>query len=95
MEILFRVGHGLAHQRAGGEVQNGVGLRIQQRLLHQLGVAQAAPDEFRARIHRRAVAFREVVKHRDRVAGVEEFFRADGTDITGAAGDKDVHAGIL
>jgi hypothetical protein len=26
------------------------------------------------------------------MAGIEQFFRADGTNITGAAGDKNVHA---
>ena len=49
-------------------------------------------NEFRARIHRRAMAFREVVINRDLMAGVEQFFRANRADITGAAGDKNVHA---
>jgi hypothetical protein len=41
------------------------------------------------------MAFREVVINRDLMAGVEQFFRANGTDITGTAGDKDVHADIV
>jgi hypothetical protein len=48
-------------------------------------------NEFRPRVHRRAVAFREVVINRDLMAGVEEFFRANRTDMTGAAGDKNIH----
>ena len=51
-----------------------------------------AEDEFRARIHRRAMTFGEIVIDRDLVPGVEQFFGADGTDVAGAAGDKNVHA---
>jgi hypothetical protein len=38
------------------------------------------------------MAFREVVINRDLMSGVEQFFRADGTNITGTAGDKNIHA---
>jgi hypothetical protein len=38
------------------------------------------------------MAFAEIVINRDLMAGVEQFFRADGTNIAGAAGDKNVHA---
>ena len=37
------------------------------------------------------MTFGEIIINRDLMAGVEEFFHADGTDITGTAGDKDVH----
>ena len=42
-------------------------------------------------VHGRAVAFGEVVVNRDLVPRVEQFFRANGPDITGAAGDENVH----
>jgi len=34
------------------------------------------------------MAFAEIVINRDLMAGVEQFFRADGTNIAGAAGDE-------
>jgi len=34
------------------------------------------------------MAFAEIIINRDLMAGVEQLFRADGTNITGAAGDK-------
>jgi len=41
------------------------------------------------------MTFREIIKYRDRVAGIEQFFRANRPDITGAAGDKYGHADSL
>ena len=38
------------------------------------------------------MAFGEIVIDRDLVPGVEQFFRANGADVAGAAGDKNVHA---
>ena len=92
VEIFFRVRHGLAYERERGEMQN----RIR---LHRLDGGENVPllfrlgeNKVRARIHRRAMAFREIVIHRDLMSGVEQFFRADGTNIAGTAGDKNVHA---
>jgi hypothetical protein len=38
------------------------------------------------------MAFAEIVINRDLMAGVEQLFRANRTNIAGAAGDKNVHA---
>ena len=38
------------------------------------------------------MAFGEIVINRDRMAGTKQFFRANGADVTRAAGDEDVHA---
>jgi hypothetical protein len=38
------------------------------------------------------MAFGEVIVNRDLVSGVEEFLRADGADVTRAAGDENIHA---
>ena len=92
VEILFRIRHGFADERERGEMQN----RLR---LHRLDGGENvtvrlrfSKNEFRARVHRRAMAFREVVINRYLMSGVEEFFRANGSDITGAAGDKNIHA---
>jgi hypothetical protein len=41
------------------------------------------------------MAFREVVENRDRVAGIEQFFRANGTNVARTASDKNIHADSL
>jgi hypothetical protein len=41
------------------------------------------------------MAFAKIVINRDLMAGIEQLFRADGTNIAGAAGDKNVHAGTM
>ena len=92
VKILFRVGHGFADERVGGEVHDGVGLGGFDGVENVALLLRLAQNEFRARIHRRAMAFGEVVINRDLMAGVEQFFRANGTDVAGAAGDKNVHA---
>ena len=55
------------------------------------GFLRLAENESGARIHRRTMAFGEIVIDGNRVPGVQQFFRANGTDITGAAGDEDIH----
>jgi hypothetical protein len=41
------------------------------------------------------MTFSQVVINRDLMTRIEEFFGADRTDITSAAGDKNVHALIV
>jgi hypothetical protein len=64
-------------------------------LFDERGIAQAAYDEFCARIHGRAMAFGQIVIDRDLMPGVEQFFRANRADVARTAGDKDVHAGSV
>jgi hypothetical protein len=92
VEILFRIRHGFAHERARCEMHNGIGpgrFDGVEDVAFLLGFAQ---NKFRAGIHRRAMAFGEIVINRDRMAGTKQFFRANGANVTRAAGDKDVHA---
>ena len=91
MEILLGIRHGLADLRERGEMEDGF-------RLHRFDGGEDVPlllrpgkNEFRARVHRRAVAFREIVIDRNLMPGIEQLFRANRPDITGAAGDKDVH----
>ena len=91
VKIFFRIRHGFADERKRGEMQN----RIRHHRLD--GGKDVALDfrlcknKFRARIHSGAMSFRKVVIDRDLMPGIEKFLRANGADITGAAGDKDVH----
>jgi hypothetical protein len=57
----------------------------------EVPVVEIAEDEPGAFIYGGAVAFGEVVEDGDRVAGVEEFLHADGSDVAGTAGDEDIH----
>jgi hypothetical protein len=41
------------------------------------------------------VAFREIIENRDRMTGVQEFFRTDGADVARAAGNENIHAHSL
>jgi hypothetical protein len=91
VEILFRVRHGFADERAGGEVHDGVGSGGLDGIEDVAFLLRLAQNEFRPRIHRRAVAFGEIVIDRDLMSGIEQFFRANGADVTRAAGDQNVH----
>ena len=92
VEILFRIGHGFADERIGGEVHDGVRLGGFDRVENVAKLLRFAQNEFGAWVHRRAMAFGEIVIDCDLMAGVQQFFRANGADITGAAGDEDIHA---
>ena len=90
VEILFGVLHGFADERAGGEVHDGVGLCRFDGVEDVAFLLRLAENEFCARIHRRTMAFGEVVIDRDGMSGVQQFFGADGADVTRAAGDKNI-----
>ena len=66
VKILFRVGHGFADERVGGEVHDGVGPGGFDGVEDVAFRFRLAQNEFRARIHRRAMAFGEIVIDRDR-----------------------------
>jgi hypothetical protein len=92
VKILFWVGHGFADECVGGEVQDGLRAAGFDGVKDVTFHFRFAQDEFRTRIHRRAMAFGEIVIDRDVVSGVEQFLRANGPDVSGATGDKNVHA---
>jgi hypothetical protein len=76
-------------------VQDGVRLDRLDRGENDSGLFRLGQNEIGARFHRSAVAFGEIVIDRDSMSGIEQFFRANGSNITGTAGDKDVHAGSV
>src|SRR6185436_14620979 len=90
-EILRGVRHAFADEGVCGEVHHGVGLHILQRDLDVVALLEVADDEFRPRVHGGRMAFGEVVKDRDGVAGVDQLFDADAADVAGTAGDEDFH----
>jgi hypothetical protein len=54
-------------------------------------VARSGVNEKGAIVHRRAMAFGEIIIDGDDVAGVQELLDAHRPNITGAAGDKYIH----
>ena len=81
------LGHGLADQRLGREVQHRVHAVGQQRR----GVPDAAADKGCAGRHRVLVPGGQVVQHRDLVALGHQQRANDTADVPGTAGDQQLH----
>ncbi len=58
---------------------------------HGIVIEQIGDHEPRLRRHRLAVAALEIVEHDDLVPGPEQPAAHDRADVTGAAGDKQLH----
>ena len=88
-EVLARIGHRLADERVGGEVHDGLGLRLMQGQLDRLDVGEIPLEEGRPRVDGEPVPLGEVVKDGHGVAGIQELLDADAADVAGSAGDQD------
>src|SRR6185437_8330646 len=88
--ILGRVRHRLADQGESGEVHHRLDLALAQSGGNSLAIGQFAFDQPPGR-NRQAVAERKIVVDPDFVSGAGEQPHGVAADITGAAGDEDVH----
>src|SRR5438876_2630360 len=73
-------------------MHHSVGATAGERSLDLFTVGKVALDKSRPRIDCAAMAFTQIVKHCDFVAFIQQLFRANTADVTGAAGDENSHA---
>ncbi len=90
-KILAWIGHGFAHQRMGGKMNDGLGLAFPQGLRHQGPVAQTALNEGCPRIHRIPMPLRQVVKNGHGVPCIKQFLHTNRTNITRSTCYKYIH----
>jgi hypothetical protein len=91
LEIQLRLLHRFAHEREGGEMHHRIRLDATHRRLDGPRRPQVAVDERGARIHRRAVAARQVVEHAHAMPRVEQALGRDAADVARAAGHEYFH----
>ena len=91
VEILPRVGHRFPNQRIGGEMDNGIRMRLLDGVPEVIRLLGPARDEPRPRVHRRAVPLAQIIIDRNLPPRIEQLFGANRTDITRAACDEHIH----
>ena len=89
-EIFVWDGHGLPHQRIGGEMDDRLHIFPGKDPVEEMLVGHVADVEPPA-LHRLTVALGQVVHHHHVRAPVQQGGHAVGPDITGAAGHKNCH----
>jgi len=92
MEVFLRVRHRFRHQGTGSEVHDRLGLSSSNCIEDVVFPFGLAEDKTRARIHCGAMAFGQIIIDSDFMAGIKQFLRANRPDVTGPAGDENVHA---
>ena len=92
-EIFRGIRHAFRYERVGSKMHD----RFGPHPLHQARqfclVCEIALVKLCAFVHRRPVAFAEIVEHDDLVSGIQEFFHTNAADVAGPAGDENLHAG--
>ena len=92
-KILTGIGHAFRHERIGRKVHHSIRTNLLQQPEQVHAVGQIKLVKFRARIHRGTMAFAEIIENDDFVAITQQMFNTNATNVTGAAGNKNFHAG--
>ena len=90
-EILRRIGHRLADLCERSEVHDGLRSVGGDSVEDSFAVTETALDKSRPLIDGHAMSLRQVVKHRDLMAGAQQFLNTNRADVTGASRNKYLH----
>src|SRR5215471_21307597 len=91
--VAERIANRVRHNDRGSEMDNGVDPVLRDQRSHARLVTDVADDERRALRYCPIETACKVVEHHDALAGIDERMNHVASDIAGAAGDQDRHAG--
>jgi hypothetical protein len=91
--VAERIGDRVGHHDRSGKMDDGVHAMLRDQRGDASLVTGFADDERHALRHRPVETGGEIVEHHHALAGIEERENHVASDIAGAAGDQDRHAG--
>ena len=91
--VAERIANRVRHHDRGGEMDDGVDPMLGHQCAHEPLITDVPDDQGRVPRHGPIETGGEIVKHHDPLAGIEQRVNHMASDIPGAAGDQDRHAG--